>query len=94
MHGRLNNGKYQKDDIIVFSHALDKSEKTIQRRVVSVEKFPSYKEALEKLSERGLLDDLLPGVTTVEDGLKIYLRNVTMLIQERHGVVLMELDDI
>jgi len=90
----LNNGKYQKDDIIVFSNVLDKSEKTIQRRINSVEVFPSYKEALEKLSDRGLLDDLLPGVTTVDDAMKIYLRNVTLVVQKLHGVVLLELSGV
>lgn len=94
IHNRLNNGKYEKDDIIVFNHALEKSEKIIQKRILSVEKFPTYKEALEKLSEQGILDDLMPGITTVEDGMKRLLRDVTIDVQRVNGVVLLNLCDV
>lgn len=78
----------QVGDLIAFSHATDSTRRQCTRTVVALHTFDTFRDALETLP----LDDVLPGVESVEMGVAVYARFVSLPTQIRDGVVMLELE--
>jgi len=76
-------------DRILFTHVWE-PERTTEKEVVAVHRFPTFEAALMSLP----LADVLPGVRTVGEGCGVYEQYVSRTTQERDGVVLFELSDV
>lgn len=75
-------------DVIKFSHYTNPEIPSFEKRVRSIRRFPTFRDALETLS----IGDVLPGVSSVEDGVEIYLKYVSIETQLRDGVIMIELE--
>lgn len=88
--GRCNWKKvktYQVGDIIEFHHHTEEKEVPIQKEIVNVLAFPSFEIALKTLS----LEEVLPGVKTIEEGINIYYQYVSKETQQANGIVMIQL---
>jgi ASC-1-like (ASCH) protein len=74
-------------DVITFNHATDNARPPCTRTVVALHTFDTFRDALESLP----LEDVLPGVASVDTGVAVYARFVSLPTQIRDGVVMLEL---
>ena len=77
----------QVGDVITFSHATDSARPPCTRTVIALHAFDTFRDALDALP----LEDVLPGVTSVDMGVAVYARFVSLPTQIRDGVVMLEL---
>ena len=75
------------DDQVLVSHHTDISKPSFICNIKTILHFTTFKEALEKLG----LDSTLPGVKTIDEGVDIYLKFVSLATQIKFGVVMIEL---
>lgn len=73
-------------DILTFRHA-DDEKLSFEKTVKAIHLFSSFEEALTVLP----LEKVLPGVSTVDEGVKIYARYVSLETQQKEGVCMIEL---
>jgi len=74
-------------DTLVFRH-LDNQNRTVKRAVKGVHLFQTFEQALLCLP----LDKVLPGVETIEEGIAIYCKFVTLETQKKDGVCMIQLE--
>lgn len=74
-------------DAITFSHATDSTQPTCTRTVVAIHAFDTFRDALDALP----LEEVLPDITSVNMGVSVYARFVSLPTQIRDGVVMLEL---
>lgn len=79
-------------DRIVFNH-VDDNRVPFIRYVVTVQRFATFLEALQHFNKHYMLDSILPGIKTPEEGAERYLKFVRQETQERDGVVVLGLSD-
>lgn len=72
---------------------LDGGESPFPVRIVSVRTYVSFEEALKDLWRGGEapLDEVLPGVSSIAEGVGVYRRFVSLETQARDGVCMLEL---
>lgn len=73
-------------DTIKFT-GVDDCKNTFQKQVQAIHKFPTFEIALTKLG----LEKVLPGTTSISDGIEIYKKYVSLETQIREGIVMFEL---
>jgi ASC-1-like (ASCH) protein len=73
------------DQIDVFRYT-DFAVMMISMTVVEILEFPTFEIALRELP----LEQVLPGVKTIEEGVEIYKKFVSLATQEREGVVMIK----
>lgn len=76
----------QPNDFICFQRVNHKDQTCI-KRVKKIHLFPSFEVALRALD----LEQVLPEVKTVEDGVEIYQKFVSLATQEKEGICMIEL---
>lgn len=85
IEGRINNNKYNKlknGDIIKLTKC-DNIDNYIMLSIDSVQKYNSFKEMIESET----LEKLLPGVSDIEEGIKIYRKFYNPEIELEKGVI-------
>ena len=80
-------------DQIILNHHTDPQQESFTRKVIGIHPFKTFSEGLSDFEKKGLLERILPGVESVEDGVNIYFRYVSLKTQEQVGVVFFELSD-
>lgn len=92
--GRLYRGlpRYMKiGDLITFYPDDGESlEKSITCQIMSIHKFPSFKQSLEKLP----INEVLPNVPTVDEGVEIYKKYASIESQNKFGVCQIEIKNV
>lgn len=87
---RQNIMNLKPGDVIEFKHHTNHQKtQPFQRRVVKLLPFSTFEEALTTLP----LAEVLPGVKTVQEGIDIYLKFVSLSTQKEHGIVMIQLED-
>jgi ASC-1-like (ASCH) protein len=74
-------------DIIFFKHHTIESNPEFSVKIVAIHKFTTFREALEILG----LDNTLPGIGNVEEGVEIYHKFYKEETQLAYGVVMLEI---
>jgi ASC-1-like (ASCH) protein len=88
--GRCNwkqAAQYQVGDMLAVSHHTDKARPSFRLAIQAIHKFDTFEQALTVLP----LQDVLPGVATVQEGVEIYKRDVSLATQQAQGVLLLEM---
>ena len=96
LEGRRNYDKWRAmrpGDIVQFRHATDADAQRapFERHVRARFCFPTFRAALEHFHSIQQLHRLLPNVETVEQGVAVYAKFVSLPTQLRDGVVVLEL---
>ena len=89
--GRRNTPKIrqiQVNDIIKFRHHTDVSIEPFKVRVLSITKYSSFEKALMSLPIDQVLP--IPGIT-LQQGIDIYQKYVSLKTQQRDGIVMIQL---
>ena len=81
-------------DRITFHHATDLLADHFSKQVVCVRKYASFRVALQEFNERKQMHTVLPGIDSIDAGVKIYEQFVSTATQSRDGVVMIELADV
>jgi ASC-1-like (ASCH) protein len=84
--GRRNTGKFTVGQSLSITNVQDPSQ-TLTAQIIAIHAYPSFEAALRELG----LADVLPGVETLEAGIQIYQKYVSLATQQRDGVVMLEL---
>jgi ASC-1-like (ASCH) protein len=82
--------KYQINDLLKISHHTDLSKKPYIVKIKHIVLYPTFEEALKTLP----LEEVLPGVSTIEEGIHIYLKFVSLDTQLTYGVCMIEVEPI
>jgi ASC-1-like (ASCH) protein len=77
-------------DTIQFKHYTDPDRSSYHKTVVAVHKFKTFEEALSTLP----ISDILPNINSIDEGVSIYLKFVSLKTQLEYGVVMIEVSDI
>lgn len=82
--------KYKVGDIIKVHRVIAKlrTDDSYFVRVINIHKFNTFEEAMTHLP----LNHILPGVESLEDGINIYKKFVSIETQHRDGVCMIELE--
>lgn len=82
--------KYKVGDIIKINRVVGKlrTGDNYLVRIINIHKFNTFEEAMNNLP----LNYILPGVETIDDGINIYKKFVSIETQERDGVCMIELE--
>lgn len=94
LEGRRNFDKWKymrSGDIIEFSHATNAQQPSFSRVIRKRHVFMSFREALQHFERMGQLHRMLPNVDSVEEGVAVYAKFVSLGTQVRDGVVILEL---
>ena len=82
--------KYQINDELKISHHTDPSKESYTVKIKNILVYPTFEEALKTLP----LEEVLPGVSTIEEGMDIYLKFVRLETQLNYGVCMIEVEPI
>jgi ASC-1-like (ASCH) protein len=85
--GRRNYHPYAVGERLRIAHA-DKRGRAVDARIAGLHFYPSFNAALRALP----LEQVLPDVASVEEGVKIYQEYVSLDTQARDGVVMIEIE--
>jgi ASC-1-like (ASCH) protein len=83
--GRRYSVRYTVGDKLLVRHHTDTTQEPFVLTITSVNKFPSFEDALRVLP----LCRVLPGVETVEDGIEVYKKFVSLKTQATDGIVML-----
>ena len=89
VEGRKNTGDFEKmqpGDIVKWIHSDD----YVLTRIVSKNVYKTFKEYLETEG----LSNCLPGIDTIEDGIKVYYKYYTPEDEAKYGVIAIKLENI
>jgi len=86
--GRKFKNHLKIGDVIQFHHHTDSTQPPFLKKIKNILNFSTFEEALKKLP----LSDILPHVATIEEGIEIYYRFVSLPTQLQHGVIMIELE--
>jgi ASC-1-like (ASCH) protein len=84
--GRAIKCEYKLGEVIEFTD-MDRKE-SFTTVISSIHIFPSFRKALEVLG----LEKTLPGIETIEEGVNVYRKYVSLETQERLGVYMLGLE--
>jgi ASC-1-like (ASCH) protein len=93
--GRRYYDKYTKmqiGDYICFNHYLDKSIKSFKKKIINIHRYDTFEKALIDLNSKNKLKLALPIIDTIEEGVNIYYKYVSLATQLKDGVVMIELE--
>ena len=76
-------------DTILFSHHKNLEEKSFIKRIKSILPFSTFEKALHVLP----LEQVLPKVSSIQEGIKVYLQYVSLETQTLKGVCMIELEE-
>lgn len=68
-------------DIILFKHHINNNIKPFYKKIKQIYLFTTCEEALKHLP----INEILPGIKTIEEGVKIYLKYVSLETQLKDG---------
>ena len=91
VEGRLNKGlfsKFKKDDIVNWVKITNNKKHIVKTKIVSVNKYNSFKEMLQKET----LKRTLPGIPTVNCGVEVYRQYFSENFEKKYGVVAIQLE--
>ncbi len=83
-----NATTYKIGDLLEISHHIDKTISPFRVKIVDIIKFNTFEEALKKLD----IKDILPGVDSINEGIKIYEKFVSKITQNKYGVLLIKIE--
>lgn len=83
---------FQPNDFIIFRPSNGNNEICI-KKIFQIHKFATFEVALAHYNRLGRMNEILPGIDTIEQGVKIYFKYVSLATQIKDGVCLIELDD-
>lgn len=78
-------------DTIVFKD-VKATQESFRKEIVGIHHFITFEAGLEHFKAKGIMDAILPGVETVEEGTKIYYQFVSLETQLQDTICLIELD--
>lgn len=78
----------QPGDTVSFYHYRDKDREPFSKKIKKIHNFKTFEEGLTVLP----LGQCLPGVTSIDEGVRIYLRFVSIETQIKDGIVMIELE--
>jgi ASC-1-like (ASCH) protein len=84
--GRLKKGdfsNFEKGDIIVFENNDFGFNRTICVKITSIHHYPTFEKYLE--SEK--LETCLPGIDSIEDGLKVYYKYYSKIDENKYHII-------
>ena len=84
----FTNGRFHKGQALTVAHATSQSEQPYKVIVKDIMEFPTFKHALHALP----IEDVLPGVETVDEGCYIYQNYVSLDRQKHNGIIMLMLD--
>ena len=90
VEGRRNKGKYKDmkvGDVIEWVNE-DFNKRSVMTRVTEKNSYPTFKEYLETEG----LENCLPGISSITDGLSVYFKYYTPKDEEEFGVVAIKLE--
>jgi ASC-1-like (ASCH) protein len=70
--------EYKEGDTIQFKHHTDGSKPVLEVKIKQILCFPTFENALQSLNTA----EILPGVQTIEEGVKIYYQYVSLKTQQ------------
>lgn len=79
--------EYVVGDLINVSHHTDSTREQYQIQIVKIHKYKNFEEGLRNLN----LNQVLPGVQTVEEGIEIYKKYYKLSTQNEHGICMIEI---
>lgn len=80
--------KYKIGDTLIISHHVLKHEQSYNVIIIDILHFNTFETALRSIK----IDEILPGVGTVEDGINTYLKFVKLETQLSNGIVMIKID--
>ena len=81
-------GRFHKGQTLTVNHATSPGETPYKVIVKDIIEFPTFKDALYVLP----IEDVLPGVESVQEGCFVYQNYVSLDTQKRDGVIMLVLD--
>ena len=84
---RFIDGRFQKGQILTVAHATSNVEKPYKVVVDDIIHFPTFKDALYVLP----IEEVLPGVESIDEGCYVYQNYVSIDTQKRDGVIMLAL---
>jgi ASC-1-like (ASCH) protein len=85
---RFINGRFHKGQTLTVAHATSNLEQPYKVIVKDIMEFPTFKDALHVLP----IEEVLPGVESVDEGCYVYQNYVALDIQKREGIIMLMLD--
>ena len=87
--GRKYSNLFKINDVIEFTHHTDKTRHAFKVLITSIRVFPTFKEALQTLP----IEQILPLKNiTIDQGIEIYKKYVSLSTQTTHGVIMKSID--
>lgn len=88
IEGRLYRGRYKKLSLGNIVVGNSDGSIVITRKIISLKRYHSFKELLENEG----LENTLPGINTIKDGVKVYRHFYSADDELEHGVLAIELE--
>ena len=86
VEGRLNKGEFMTlkkgDSIIIFNKELGFM-REYEIKITSIHKYKTFSEYLEKEK----LEKCLPGIDTIEEGVKVYYKYYSKIDEEKYKII-------
>ena len=83
---------YSIGDILLIKYHTDPSMSIYKKKIVNIHRFPTFEIGLNHFNNLGLLDQVLPGVRSVFEGVNIYYKYVSLFTQTKDSVCFIELE--
>lgn len=81
---------YKVGDILIIHHHTDSTVEPLQVKIISLLLFKTFEEALQKLP----IEEILPDIKSIEEGINIYLKFYSLETQYKYGVCMIEIATI
>lgn len=88
--GRVKS--YKVGDTVVIKHHTDVTKASYQMKISNIQLFKSFEHALTVFYATNTIDLILPNITSIQDGIEIYKKYVSIPTQIRDGVSIIQLD--
>lgn len=91
VEGRLAKGKFlemEKGDYIIFKNDTLVKERKIKKKIVKINKYPSFKKYLEKEK----LEKCLPTITNIENGVAVYRQFYNEENEKKYGIIAIQFE--
>lgn len=85
--------KYVKiGDYFCFKRYKTNSNDTFIKKIINIYKFKTFEEGLKYFDSKNLLNKVLPNISTVSEGINIYLKYVSLKTQLKDNVIFFHLE--
>lgn len=81
-------------DLLRFSHATDPKQPVFYKKIVEIHRFPAFEVGLKYFEARDELQQVLPGIASVAEGVNVYLQFVSLPTQLQDSVCFIELTNV